>query len=80
MVRGGWIWYRTARDLFFIYLCKDWLRELFIFNFCAYLVLLKGSSIAFELYSHPFVYIGYIERTLNLEKDSMLYTYFEAHI
>ena len=26
-------------------------RELFIFNFCADLVLLKGSSIAFELYS-----------------------------
>ena len=28
-------------------------REIFIFNFCADLVLLKGSSIAFELYSQP---------------------------
>ena len=53
MMCGGWKWYRTSRDLFFIYFCQDWLRELFIFNFCAYLVLLKDSSIAIELYSQP---------------------------
>ena len=46
-----------AQDLFFVvffYLFLPRLvRELFIFNFCADLVLLKGSSIAFELYSQP---------------------------
>ena len=34
---------------FFIYFCQDWLRELFIFNFCAYTLSLELPNILYIL-------------------------------